>query len=104
MSYDGQIHRISVCVCLRACSVGQEAGGGMPDIYIPSLPPLSILISAGIFIHCTCWPPASRCLGAFLRGFEDPTSGQGNKVNSRLFSHLLLSLSCLEFHQTQRRE
>lgn len=82
MSYDGQIHRISVCVSACVSCRGLEAGGGMPDIYIPSLPPLSILISAGIFIHCTCWLPASRCPPAFPCGFEDPTLGQGSKVNS----------------------
>lgn len=39
MSYDGQIHRISVCVSACVSCRGLEAGGGMPDIYIPSLPP-----------------------------------------------------------------
>lgn len=36
MSYDGQIHRISVCVSACVYCWGR---GGMPDIYIPSLPP-----------------------------------------------------------------
>lgn len=39
MSYDGQIPRISACVSACVSCRGLEAGGGMPDIYIPSLPP-----------------------------------------------------------------
>lgn len=68
MSYDGQIPGISVCVS-AACPGGLRAGD--PDIYIPALPPLSRGISPGIFIHCTCWLPASRCR------LEDATLGQG---------------------------
>lgn len=60
VSYDGQILGISACVCLLRVP-GDAGARGIPrSLFLPFLP-LSRGIAPGIFIHGTCWPPASRC-------------------------------------------
>lgn len=75
-----------MCVC---CVSRGGCGRGDPDIYIPALPPLSGGISPGIFIHCTCWLPASRCR------LEDATLGQGQSSKFPTFPPPPPRLACV---------